>query len=361
MTIELNEVNKSLSDNYLLVEVSLSGWSPRRSAKELAREAERQHGAVTGAVSSTKNLLAGVDSDLDELKAAQNKIRSYAYEKTLPFGKAEGKTKKGPRLLPVIQAPTFMAEIDKLIRIYDQAYQNFMASYPNARLAAVNNLNGLATLDEYPEPEEMAGRFAASVTYGTVPNVRSFESMSLPSDIVEALSDKMAERQTASMKVGMEDLRERIGEQLTRTIKQLTKVRSGERTSIFSSMQTSIQNLAGLLESSIPLLGESEKIHELHEKLKELGKITPDSYKTSQQALDKGEALALEASKLLAGLGESESVPEVQSATQAGPSLPTPPAVPQKPPVLSAESVEEVLTSSEGDLDSLLASLEDCL
>lgn len=332
---ELASVNKSLNSNYILVEASFSAWSARKTAKQVAREVEATHGAVAGSVSAGVRLLAGVDDLHKEVTAAQGKIRSFVYEKTMPFGKSEGPTKKGPRLLPVVSAMPFMAEIRKLVTVYDAAVAAFLAAYPNLRQVAMQNLHTLSQSEDYPEPEEMPSRFSAEVSYLPVPEIGSFKNMQLPSELIDGLAQDMADAQQGALKCAFEDLRKRIANELGRTITQLTKLKEGERTSIFKSMQTSVQNLAGLLEASIPVIGGGTKLTELHSKLVELGEINPESYKKVEQARIQGESLAQEATALLNEINE-QSEPTAVKEIEPDYGLPPAPKAAAAPPAMEA-------------------------
>jgi hypothetical protein len=354
---DIDKINKSLNSNYILVEASFSAWSARKTAKEVAREAEVSHGAVEGAVSAGVKLLAGADTAHKEVTSAQGKIRSYVYEKTLPFGKSDGPTKKGPRLLPVANAMPFMAEVKKLTTLYEGALANFLAAYPNLRLIALQNCSTLAQAEDYPEPEDMPGRFSADVSYLPVPEIGSFKNMQLPSDVIDGLAQDMAETQQSALKCGFDDLRKRIAGELNRTVTQLTKLKEGERTSIFKSMQTSVENLSGLLEASIPVLGDDPKLKELHGKLVELGKINPESYKKTEHARIQGETLAQEATEILNKINE-EAEPVVLPVTSAQPTPEAPPApkAPMAPPPIPKAPIR-----AQTDLDDVLDELDAAL
>lgn len=283
--LSMQDVSNALTNNYMLVTVSISSWDAKVADKKVATETAASHGAQEGAVRVTKQLLVGADAEHKALLAAQNAVRTFAYRKTIPYAKGgDDGNKRGPRVLPVADTLDFMAELKPLNLAYKQALGDFKAVY-SARVATARaNLGSMDDAGKYPDPSILDDLFSVRVDFEPVPAITSFKNLSLPVQVAEALGERLAARQQSALQAGLLDLRERIAQELARIVGQLTKVSQGEKTSLFKSMQTNIAGLRDLLTSTLPLFGaeaDSPAMAVLRERLDVLASTSVDQYKAS--------------------------------------------------------------------------------
>lgn len=280
LTTDLNEV---LATNYLLVTCTISDWSGKASDKALADETAATHGAAAGALRVVKDLMVGADAELKALRSAQSAVRSFAYDRTIPFSYAgeDAKSKRGPRALPVADAMTFLAELKPLNAAYKAALDDFERVYTQRVAQARGNLGSIDDPAAYPDPSVIRDEFSVRVDLLPMPSVGSFNKLSLPAQVAQALGDRLAARQETALKAGFADLRDRIAAELQRTVAQLGKVVGGEQTRLYKTLQTNVAGLAGLLRSTAGLLGDTPELARVLERLDTLARTPVETYKTS--------------------------------------------------------------------------------
>ncbi|MCU0295782.1 MAG: hypothetical protein MUD05_06955 [Candidatus Nanopelagicales bacterium] len=295
MSDSLQDLSTTLTNNYLLVNVSLASWAARASDKTLAAETAASHGAIDSAVSVTKKLLAGADEEHKAVLSAQNAVRSFVYDRTIPYSRSgeDAKAKRGPRLLPVVDSLEFMADLKPLNAAFKAAMADFKAVYAARVAAAQSNLGSISA--DYPDPSELDGMFSVRVDFEPVPSMQNFTRMSIPAAVAEALGKRLAARQEESLRAGFADLRDRIAAELSRTVTQLTKVTAGEKTKLYETLSTNVRTLVDLLKATTPLVGDSPDLARLTSRLEILAATPVETYKTSVGAAQDSLAVARDA------------------------------------------------------------------
>ena len=146
----------------MLVELSISCWTARKLDKRVSQEVDVSNGALARAGNYNKNLLAGTQKLDNIIKFAAN-ARAWHNANTLPW------SDNGLRLLPVDNFLRYKERLGELDQEYNALVQDFLTSYPNLVDAAAFKLGTLFDRSEYPDVEDVAGKFRFRYTFSPVP------------------------------------------------------------------------------------------------------------------------------------------------------------------------------------------------
>jgi hypothetical protein len=134
------ELNDALAANYMLVSLSIRTWSGKRTDRGATDEVIQQKHAVKDSGAFVKKLLASADSELKDVHAAANGIRSFLYTSTLPWTQNTGGANRGDRLVPTAKAMEFLRDTAALKRQYDGAVMTLKGVWDERVTQACTNL-----------------------------------------------------------------------------------------------------------------------------------------------------------------------------------------------------------------------------
>ena len=245
--------NKLIGDgfkgNFMLVTLRMRLWSGRKADKQASSEATRAAGAVDGSARVIKDLFAGADSELKDVKAAFNAARSYVYQSTTPWASNTDGPMRGPRLLLTQNSLEFMKHYNMLAQEANRSITSLENVYAARVATALNNLAGLGHASEYPDVSEIRGLFDLQLDFDTVPDTTDFTTSNLPPQVAQFLVNKMEQRQNAAVNNAVADIRQRILSELARITEQMGKVAGGVKTRLHASLITNVESLLNLMQS----------------------------------------------------------------------------------------------------------------
>lgn len=240
-------LNDALSSNYLLVDFQLHSWGSNRTDKTASQEMIAQKGATKSSGKFVKNLLADADQELEAVHQAQNAIRALVYARTLPWSNATEGAKRGARLLAAKKSLEFLKELNECKQELDKAVAELMAVWDQRIAQAKANLGGLADMgDQYPSTAELPDRFGVSVELRPVPSLSDFSRVNVPPDLAEALGQRYVQQNEAQANSALAELKKRLLKELQRMAKQLKARANGEKTRLYDSLVTNLQELVEL-------------------------------------------------------------------------------------------------------------------
>lgn len=146
----------------MLVELSISCWTARKLDKRVSQEVDATNGTKSRAGNYNKNLLAGTQKLDNIVKFAAN-ARAWHNANTLPW------SDNGLRLLPVENFLRYKERLGEVEQEYNALVQDFLTSYPDLVDAAAFQLGNLFDRSEYPEAEDIAGKFRFRYVFSPVP------------------------------------------------------------------------------------------------------------------------------------------------------------------------------------------------
>jgi hypothetical protein len=192
LKIEFDSANHDLIRHAMLLELSFSLWSVRRSAKGIANEVAQHHNADPKMFSASKKLLEE-NKEYKAVTAAQTAIRKAHYARTLPWG-------KGSDIIKMNYFSDYTAEMNTLINDFDQAVQNFVNVYPYLVSQASYALGDEFIAKQYPDASVIRNKFKVKIV--PLPFVTSgdfrveanqFEIRSIKNSFEQAYTEKLGE------------------------------------------------------------------------------------------------------------------------------------------------------------------------
>jgi hypothetical protein len=247
MRTDPRALNDALASSYMLVDLQLKSWGSKKTDRAVSQETTDAKGATRGAGRFVKNLLAGADAEFLEVVHYQNQIRALVYSRTLPFSANTDGAKRGERLVSATKTFELMKEVNAIKHEHDKAVAALQAVWDIRVGEARINLGSMASdITDYPLSAELPDKFAISFDLRPVPAMSDFTRVSLPSELSEALGNRIAEQNAIQASVALADLKERMLSELQRMAKQLTKTGAGEKTRLYDSLVTNMQDLVSL-------------------------------------------------------------------------------------------------------------------
>lgn len=241
------QLNDALAANYMLVDLQLKSWGSKKTDRIVSQETIASKGASKSSGRFVKNLLAEADAEFLEVVHYQNQIRALVYSRTLPFSANVDGAKRGERLVSATKTFELMKEVNGVKYEHDKAVARLQTVW-DARVAQARiNLGGMATdQSDYPTAAELPDKFAVSFDLRPVPAMADFSRVAVPSELSEALGNRLAEQNAVQAGVALTDLKDRLLSELQRMAKQLTKAGAGEKTRLYDSLVTNVQDLVSL-------------------------------------------------------------------------------------------------------------------
>ena len=245
--MDARALNNALASSYMLVDLQLKSWGSKKTDKRVSEEVIASKGAVRSSGRFVRNLLAGADVEFLEVVHYQNQIRALVYSRTLPFSANTDGAKRGERLVSATKTFELMKEVNQIKHEHDKAVARLQSVWDQRVQQAQINLGGMASdAGDYPAAAELPDKFAVSFDLRPVPAMADFSRVAVPSELSEALGNRLAEQNAIQAGVALDDLKERLLAELQRMAKQLSKTAQGEKTRLYDSLVTNVQDLVGL-------------------------------------------------------------------------------------------------------------------
>ena len=188
------DIATAVRSTALLADVTIGMWSGERSDRRLMDEVKVNNNATGDTGRVVKNLLAGADAPLKDVKAAFTAVRTAHYALTLPWvSDPHAVRQSGARLLPTKLFDQYMQDIGRRKHDASAALNVFIDRYPALVQTASHNLGTMVHLSEYPPPEVVRGAFKIVIDIEPIPDATSFKG--LPDAVLERLGANLEKRQ----------------------------------------------------------------------------------------------------------------------------------------------------------------------
>ena len=199
----------------MIVEFNASVWTARRLDKVATDEVVHSKGAAAkDAARVNKNLLAG-RNELDVIQKHVNAVRTYVYANTMPWSDS------GQRLLPTSKFIEFNNRMDEENDKFWQLVNDFVDVYPSLITAQAMALGDMFNRADFPNQNELAGKFDFAVGYLPVPTFGDFR-IDVGNEAQKELQAKLTELSDKRVEAAMADVRERLKDHLKRMQDRLT-------------------------------------------------------------------------------------------------------------------------------------------
>ena len=218
----------SISSSAMLVELSISTWTARKLDKSVTDEVNTNKKASSSASRVNKHLLPEVKQLKEIIKYAES-TRNWMYTKTLPWSDF------GARLIPTANFFEFKQELDSRTDEFYRMVDEFVDEYPNLISAQAFKLGDMFNRDEYPEAEEIRGKFRLRASFMPVPDSGDFR-VDVGNEAMAELKEQYEADFEKRMKVATTDIAERLISHLSRVADRMTDNPDGTRKTFRASL-----------------------------------------------------------------------------------------------------------------------------
>lgn len=246
------ELNDALASNFMLVRVSFRAWGGERINHTITDEVVESKQATRDAGKFSMKLLASADDELKVVRAQMVALRSFVYNRTLPWTLNSEGAKKGDRLIATGESLQFLADTAKMKKGYDDSILELQRVWDTRVAQAKANLGQMgAAIDPsvYPTASQVPSLFAVSIELHPLPTITDFSRLTIPAGLADALGQRLANQTRVQVENAMTDLRDRLAKELSRMASNLAKAGAGEKTKLYESMLTNTHELCLLARS----------------------------------------------------------------------------------------------------------------
>lgn len=228
----------SIQERAMLVQLTMGGFSGRRTARDIAREAAESHGADENALEATLRLIPA--SELQGIERASRECREYFDKNTLPW------QRRGASILPCKLYFEFSQKLGQRLVARESEVDAFMALYEANAVSWVKRLNGLASGHILPTADIVRDRFKATVNFWPFPAGSDFRV-----DIEESELATLRESADMAAKLRIEeavkDAVNRLRAVVRRYAENLGRTESGRARRLTDSMEIDLRELLDVL------------------------------------------------------------------------------------------------------------------
>jgi len=229
----------SISSSAVLVELNISVWPASKVDRETTDAVNANASAVRDASQTKKNLFAGTSmrKDIDKFAA---RVRLYHNQHTLPWAD------KGQRLLPTKLFMEYKQTMDAHEHTFNMMCNNFYAMYPQLVQDASVSLGSLYKASDYPDIEEVKGKFGFRRSVDPIPESGDFRLDVSAEDLAD-LKNHYEQQYSNRIAEAMRAPWERLHTTLTAMSEKLTERASDQKVRYHDSLLTNAQDLCSLL------------------------------------------------------------------------------------------------------------------
>lgn len=242
--LELNfaPVVQSIASSAMLVELSISLWSGRKLDKRASEDVTTANRAEKGAARVTKSLLGSCE-ELDALVKFAANTRAAHYNSTLPW------SDMGPRLLPTARYFDYHKMFTVLRAEFERMVEAFLSAYDLEVAQAQVKLGDLFDVREYPNAEELRGKFAFRLNYIPLPDAGDWR-LDVGNEALASLREQYSEHYRKQLEAAMNDIWARLHDVLATLSRQLAdQTEDGKTPKIYASVFDRALEVVALMET----------------------------------------------------------------------------------------------------------------
>ena len=243
LSITHADVGEAVRSTAVLADITISMWGGERTDADLMAKVRADAGAVGNVGRVIKNMLAGADGSLKEVKSAFNAVRMEHYAMTLPWvADPHAMRATGARLLPNVLFDQYLKVMGTRRRVALQTLDKFIAEYPDLVVRARTNLGNMADLT-YPTPEDVRAQFRIGFDFEPIPSGHTFKG--LPDALLHKLSKSLHEKQERMIAAANAAMWETVRERVARLAERMSDPEAKFRESTVENLRDLIVLLPG--------------------------------------------------------------------------------------------------------------------
>ena len=204
----------SISSSAMLVELSISTWTGRKTDKRVSNEVILNKNAASGVVNVSKKLL-GDCAELDAVQKFVGNVRNTHYAMTQPWSDT------GLRLLSTAMFhKRYQKEMSAHQAEFDVLVNKFLDAYEWEITQAEAKLGDMFNRSEYPSKDELSGKFKFNLVQMPLPDAGDFR-LDINNEAQEMLRTQYAQHYEAQLNTAMKDIWDKAYDALSKMSERL--------------------------------------------------------------------------------------------------------------------------------------------
>lgn len=183
-----------IQNQALLAGLSISSWGGRKQDKKVTAEVESKHGAHD---SGKFNKALVNKALLEPINKIIGRARDVHHRFTLPWSDDGRRILPGKNFMPCTQ------EIAALKNEFDNAVRVMVSIYPAEVQAARNRLGSMYDPEDYPDPADIANKYAFQMEFEPIPDGHDFRvdvGKEAMAELRDSVTNTVVQRQAKAMK-----------------------------------------------------------------------------------------------------------------------------------------------------------------
>ena len=212
------------TDKTLLVRLNISQWTARKLDRQATRDVTIQNQASAGAARVNKSLLYN-SMALQRIKKLSDEVRREFIARCLPWGEDGQHIIKAEAFIP------FTQYFHEKREAWLSSVTDFVSQYPVLREEAREALGFLYKAEDYPEPDQIAGKFRMEFKFSPLPDVTDWR-VELGDEDRERLRQQIEDDVKACSQQAMQDAWRRLYDVVSKTHERLSDPKNVFRDSL---------------------------------------------------------------------------------------------------------------------------------
>ena len=237
----------NIKNSAMLVTLSISMFSPKKTDKKVTREVIRDNNASADAGKFVKALLP--DEAIEPIRKIASEARDWHYTHSLPW------TDTGQRILPTRHYLDYTGKMRDYRVKFSGEVSVFLAEYPQHVEHAKHRLNGMFRVEDYPDAAVIPGKFSFETHYSPVPDSADFR-VDVADDEMDALRAQVDQRVTDAVNAAQNDLWQRLAEPIGAMVERLGNPDNKFKDSLVGNIKDIVELIPALNLTGDPKLEE---------------------------------------------------------------------------------------------------------
>ena len=218
----------SISSAAMIVDFNASVWTARKKDRKASDDVTNMNAADKGVANVTKDLLGGCD-ELIAVKRFAGNVRNIHYSMTMPW------SDNGSRLLTTMQYFKYHEVMTDLQQEFERLVDEFLTVYEWKIMDAQAKLGAMFHRDEYPTRDSLRDKFGFRVSYIPLPDSGDFR-IDIGNEAMVTLQTQYETHYTQAIKTAMNDIWQKLYENLTTLARQLDVNEEGKGNKLYDSV-----------------------------------------------------------------------------------------------------------------------------
>jgi len=225
---EVLAIAPSISSAAMIVDFNASVWTARKKDHKASEQVNYVNNADKGVANVSKNLL-GNCPELQAIQKFVGNLRNMHYGMTMPW------SDNGSRLVTTAAYFDYNEVMTGLIAEGWDLVKSFGEVYPYLTAGAQAQMGGLFNANEYPPLEQVMQKLSFRLNYTPLPEAGDFR-IDIGNEAMQQIKSQYSEHFTTQIKGAMNDLWQRLHDNLTTLVRQLEVDEEGKGNRLYQTV-----------------------------------------------------------------------------------------------------------------------------